>query len=116
MFDEDLQFIRAFGWLLQPVLAGILGWMLVWVAGAGILGVSVYAAIGALLAYVRAGFGWPPNNTDWAPLAGMTWPLVALRDILPHILRTREREVIPLAAEVSTNVAFLDPPRPRRAA
>ncbi len=113
MFDEDSLFIRAFGWLLQPALAGILGWLLVWVAGAGIHGVAVYAALGAVMAYARAGFGWPPNNNDWAPLAGIIWPLVALRDVLPHLLRKREPQTSPLPTDLSTNVAFLDPPRPR---
>ncbi len=121
MFDEDSLFVRAFGWFLKPALMGMLGWLLVWIAGAGLHGVAAYAALGAAMAYARAGFGWPPNNNDWAPLAGILWPLVALRDVIPHILGKPEPEILPLPADLSTadlttNVAFLDPPRPRRAA
>ena len=116
MFDQDLLFIRAFGWFLKPALMGMLGWLLVWIAGAGAQGLAAYAALGAATAYMRAGFGWPPNNNDWAPLAGIIWPLVALRDILPHMLGELEHEALPVPEELSTNVAFLDPPRPRRTA
>ncbi len=115
MFDEDSLFVKAFGWFLEPALIGLVGWLLVWVAGAGLHGVAAYAALGAAVSYMRAGFGWPPNNDDWAPLAGLIWPLVAVRDIIPYLLRKPGREVPPESAEVTTNVAFLAPPRPRRA-
>ena len=116
MFDEDSLFVRAFAWFLKPALMGALGWLLVWIAGAGIHGVAAYAALGATMANVRAAFGWPPNNTDWAPLAGIIWPLVVVRDIIPHMLNKPEPAILPPPADVTTNVAFLDPPRPRRAA
>ena len=116
MSDEESLFFRAFGWFREPALMGLLGWLLVWIAGAGFHGVVAYAALGAAVSYMRAGFGWPPNNNDWAPLAGITWPLVVLRDIIPHMLRKPERQIPPLPEELATNVALLDAPRPRRAA
>ena len=116
MFDEDSLFVRSFGWFLKPALMGVLGWLLIWIAGAGLHGVVAYAALGAAMANVRAAFGWPPNNDDWAPLAGIIWPLVVLRDIIPHVLSKPEPEILPLPVDSSSNVAFLDPPRPRRAA
>ena len=115
MFDEDSLFVRAFGWFAKPALLGLLGWLLVLIAGAGAEGVVAYAALGAAVAYMRAGFGWPPNNTDWAPLTAVIWPLVAARDIIPHLLRKPAPEVAP-PADLATNVTFLDAPRPRRAA
>lgn len=116
MFDEDSLFVRAFGWFATPALLGVLGWLLVWIAGAGMHGAVAYAALGAAVANMRAAYGWPPNNKDWAPLAGLIWPLVVARDIIPHILSKPAPEIVPVPAEVETNVAFLDPPRPRRAA
>lgn len=117
MLDDDSLFGRAFGWFVKPALVGLLTLLLVWIAGAGALGLLAYAALGGAVAYFRAGFGWPPNNSDWAPLAGIIWPLVALRDIVPHILRKSEPAVLlPPPVDLSTNVVFLDAPRPRRAA
>ena len=116
MFDKDSLFVRAFGWFLKPALAVMLGWLLVWIAGAGAEGVAAYAALGAAIAYVRAGFGWPPNNTDWAPLTGIIWPLVVLRDIIPHMLHQAEQDIMPLPDDFSTNAALVEPPRPRRTA
>ncbi|CAH2601370.1 conserved protein of unknown function [Rhodovastum atsumiense] len=113
MFDEDSLLVRAFGWFVKPALIGLVGWLLIWIAGAGGQGVAAYAALGAAVAYARAGFGWPPNNGDWAPLAGILWPLVAVRDIIPHLLDKPEQDVTPAPDDLSTNVAFLEPPRPR---
>lgn len=116
MFDKDSLFVRAYGWFLQPALVGMLGWLLVGIAGAGGHGVAAYAALGAAVAYARAGFGWPPNNNDWAPLAGLIWPLVVVRDIIPSLLREPAQDITPLPDDLSNSTAMLDLPRPRRTA
>jgi hypothetical protein len=116
MFDEDSLLVRALGWFVKPAMMGLVGWLLVWIAGAGAHGVAAYAALGATLAYARAGYGWPPNNNDWTPLAAIIWPLIAVRDIIPHLLGETEPDAVALPADVSTNVTSLDAPRPRRTA
>jgi hypothetical protein len=113
MLDSDSLFVRAFGWFLKPGLVGMLGWLLVWIAGAGGHGVAAYAALGATVAYFRAGFGWPPTNNDWAPLAGIIWPLVVVRDIIPYLLDEPVPAIQPLPDEFANNAALFDAPRPR---
>ncbi len=115
MFDADHLFVRAFGWFLKPALVGLLLGLLVWIAGAGTAGLLTYAALGATTAYFRAGFGWPPNNQDWAPLAGIIWPLVAVRDILPHLLDTPDPPSAP-EEDAASNAGLLEAPRPRQLA
>jgi hypothetical protein len=113
MFDKDSLLVRALGWFVKPAMIGLVGWLLVWIAGAGGHGVAAYAALGAAMAYARAGFGWPPNNNDWAPLTGIIWPLIAVRDIIPYVLGEPGRKIVSIQEDFSDNLSLLDPPRPR---
>ena len=111
MFDKDSLLVRSLGWFVKPTLNGLLGLFLIWIAGAGSEGAEIYAAIGAFVAYMRAAFGWPPNTTDWAPLAGIAWPLVVLSDIIPYLLNEQSEQDMP--DYLTDNTGLLEPPRPR---